>query len=267
MDTIAILARTNRALSGVEMALSAAEVPFYYVNRSGFFSQPEIKAVLAYLGASHFPANYLISGMLHSDFHPTKYLPRTKLASRFKELKSADEQVSYWTLMTKEPRTLVDPKNLEALQHFTQFVHSLSRYRDLGAVEALKQVLGALKVGDHYAEFESIDNDPIQNLATLVKMAEKHRSVKEFLDFCRRVTAASKKKAGIALATCHAAKGMEYHTVYLIGCQEGLMPHSKSDDPQGEANVFFVGCSRAERQLVITYSGVASPYIKEKLNG
>ena len=191
MDTTAILARTNRALMPFETALSSAEIPFHYVNRSGFFAQPEIKAVLAYLGACQFPANYLISGMLHSDFHPTKFLPRTKLVARFKELKVADDQVSYWTLMTKEPRSLVDPKNLEALQHFTQFVHSLSRYRDLPAADALRQVLGALKVGDHYSEFEAIDNDPVANLATLVKMAERYRSVKEFLDFTRRVTAAS----------------------------------------------------------------------------
>ena len=134
--SVCVLSRTNRGLAAVEQALSAADVPFHYVNRSGFFAQPEIQASLAYLGACLFPANYIISGMLRSDFHPTKYLPRTKLATRFKEIKETDPEVSYWTLITKEPRTLVDPRNLEALQHFAQFVHSLSRYRDLPAAEA-----------------------------------------------------------------------------------------------------------------------------------
>jgi len=262
-NSIAILSRTNRGLLPFETALSAAEVPFYYVNRSGFFSQPEIQASLAYLGACIFPANYIISGMLRSDYHATKYLPRLRLSARFKELRAKDDKVSYWTLLTKEPRSLVEPKSLEAVQHFTQFIHSLTRYRDLPAADALKQVLGALKVGDHYAEQESIDSDPLENLAALVKLAGKYRSIKEFLDFTRRVAAASKKKTGVALSTVHGAKGLEWSHVYVVGCQEGMMPHSKATDLGEERNIFFVAASRAERGLTITYSGTPSVFLKE----
>lgn len=263
--SVAVLSRTNRGLAAVEQALSAADVPFHYVNRSGFFAQPEIQASLAYLGACLFPANYIISGMLHSDFHPTKYLPRTKLAARFKELKGDDPEVSYWTLITKEPRTLVDPRNLEALQHFSQFVHSLSRYRDLPAAEALKQILEALKVGDHFAGQDEIDNDPIKNLSDLIKMAASRGTIKEFLDFTRRVAAASRSKKGVALATVHSAKGLEWNTVYFVGVQEGILPHAKSDDLDSERNVWFVGCSRAERKLVVTYSEIPSVFLKDVL--
>lgn len=268
MDSVAILARTNRALMPFEQALSAAEVPFHYINRSGYFSQPEVQACLAYLGAVQFPANYIISSILRSDFHPTKYLPRTKLQARLKEIKATDEQVSYWSLLTKEPRTLVEPKNLESIQHFTQFVHSLSRYRDLPPQDALKQIYAALRVGDHYAEFEAIDNDPVQNLQSLLKMAEKHRTIKEFLDFTRRVLAASKKKSGVMLSTVHGFKGLQANTVYFVEVNEGVIPHSKATDTQEEANIFFVGCSRPERKLVLTYSGIPSPllskFLKEK---
>jgi DNA helicase-2/ATP-dependent DNA helicase PcrA len=266
--TTAILCRVNAGLRPFEQALSEAGVPFHYINRAGFFSQPEIKSSLAYLGACSFPANYLISGMLHSDFHPTKFLPKTKIAARFKELKAADDQVSYWAVLTKEPRTLVDPKNLEALQHFVQFVHSLSRYRDLPPSDALKQVLGALKVGDHFAEQETIDNDPLQNLSDLIKMAGKYRSIKEFLDFTRRVAAASRAKKGVALGTIHSAKGLQWHSVFLVSCQEGILPHAKSTDLEGERNCFFVACSRAEQKLTVTYSGQPSgfvvPYLQVK---
>jgi DNA helicase-2/ATP-dependent DNA helicase PcrA len=262
-NSIAILSRTNRGLMPFETALSAAEVPFYYVNRAGFFSQPEIQLCLAYLGACIFPANYIISGMLRGDLHPTKYLPRLKLASRFKELRAGDDKVSYWTLLTKEPRSLVEPKSLEAVQHFTQFVHSLTRYRDLPAADALKQVLGALKVGDHYAEQESIDSDPLENLAALVKLAGKYRSIKEFLDFTRRVAAASKSKKGVALSTIHGAKGLEWNSVYMVGVSEGILPHAKSTDLEEELCCYFVGCSRAERRLTITYAGQPSAFLKE----
>ena len=261
MNSTAVLSRTNRGLASVEQALSAADIPFHYINRSGFFAQSEIQSCLAYLGACLFPANYIISGMLRSDFHPTKFLPRTKIASKFKELKESDKDISYWTLITKEPRTLVELKNLEALQHFSQFVHSLSRYRDLSASEALKSVLGALKVGEHFAGQDSIDNDPIQNLSDLIKMATTRGSIKEFLDFTRRVAAASRSKKGVALSTIHGFKGAEADVIYIVGCQEGMIPHAKSTDLCEEKNIFFVAASRPRRRLIITYSGNPSPFI------
>lgn len=267
-QTISILARTNRALLPFEQALSAANIPFYYVNKSGFFNQTEIQLTLAYLGASLFPANYLISGMLRGDLHPTKFLPRTRISAKLKELKAEDEDASYWAILTKEPQRLVEPRNLEAVRNFTQFVHSLSRYRDLSAADALKQLFGALRIGDHFSEMEYADSDPLENLAALSKMASKYGSIKEFLDFCRRVAAASKKKTGVALSTCHSFKGMEADTVYLVQCSEGIIPHSKATDLDGERNVFFVGCSRPRRELVISYSGTPSvflaPFIKKE---
>jgi superfamily I DNA/RNA helicase len=179
-----------------------------------------------------------------------------------KELRAEDDSVSYWKLMCDEPRTLVDQKNTEALTNFVHFIHGLSRYKSLPPAEALKTILGLLKVGDHFAETETPDNDPIENLSALVKMAQKHSSIKEFLDYTRRASAASKSKKGVALSTCHSAKGMEFSKVFLVGCQEGLMPHSKATDLQEEVNIYFVACSRAERELVITYSGIPSPFLK-----
>ena len=264
--TVAILARTNRALREPEQALVAANVPYYLVGRSGFWSAEEVKAVLSYVSASVYPANHAISGMLRTGFHPTKFLPKNKLQSRLKELKDADDSVSYWKLLTTEPHTLVENKNLEALRNFTQFVHGLSRYRSLPAGEALKQILTTLRAIDHYSEFEETpDNCPVENLADLVKIASRHQTVKDFLDFTRRASAASKKRTGVALSTIHGAKGLQWTVVYVVACQEGILPHAKSTDIDSERNCYFVGCSRAERELIITYSGRPSIFLEPQL--
>ena len=261
-NSVAILARTNNALRIFETALTEAGVAYHLIGRSGFFAQNEVRAALSYLAAAVFPANYVISGLLRTDFHPTKFLPRTRLQARLKELRTDDDSVSYWKLMCEEPRTLVDQKNVEALSNFVRFLHGLSRYRSLPPADALKTVLGLLKVGDHFSETETPDNDPIANLNELVKLAARHQTIKGFLDYTRRASAASKSKKGIALSTCHSAKGMEFHTVYLVGCQEGLMPHIKATDLDEERNIYFVACSRAGRELVISYSGAPSPFLK-----
>ena len=191
MNSTAILARTNRALREPESALVAANIPYHLIGKSGYWAAAEVRAALSYLGAVLYPANHFLSGMLRTDFHPTKFLPRVKLAARFKEIKATDEKVSYWELLTREPGTLVDPKNLDAVSNFVQFVGSLSRYRGLTPDKALRELLGALKVGDYYSEIETIDNDPLANLSDLVKLAARYGTIKEFLDYAREGTAAS----------------------------------------------------------------------------
>ncbi len=265
--TVAILGRTNAVLRPAEQALADAGIKYRNLGKSGYFSQPEIKGVLSYLGCVLYPADWLIAGALHSSLPPAKFLPKTKLLAALKEQHKSEadpKTQGYFNYVVRIPELLVDSKNLPALRDFVSFIHSLSRYKSLPADEALKSVIQALKAVEYYREESSIDNDPVANLSQLVQLAQRHNSLKEFLDYCRRASAASKSKAGVIVGTCHAAKGLEFHTVYLIGCQEGLFPHAKSDDLEGERNCFFVGCSRAEHRLVITYSGTPSPFLNQK---
>ena len=261
MKSVAILSRTNRGLAPFERELVAQNIPFYYVNRSGFFAQPEIKAAISFMQCCLYPADYALAGCLRTSFWPVKYLPKTKLLSRMKELQT-DKEPSYWHLLAQEPASLVENKNLKSLSDFVTFIHGLSRYKSLPAGDALKQVLGALRAGDYYVEEEQTpDSDPLENLAELIKIAKRYSTIKEFLDYCRRVTAASKKKSGIALATVHAVKGLEFDTVFLTGVNDGILPHAKSHDLEEERAIWFVGCSRAERKLTITYSGQPSGFV------
>jgi DNA helicase-2/ATP-dependent DNA helicase PcrA len=265
--TVAVLARTNLALRPIESALSEAGIKYHLVGRSGFWADPSVKSVLAYLGCVLYPADWLIAGAIRAPFHPAKFLPKSALLAALKKPQNPDDVTvtTHWWRLTNSPEVLVEPKNLGAVRDFTSFIHQLSRYKSLPPDDALKSVIQALRAVEYYREDEfQIDNDPIQNLVELTKLAARHRSIKEFLDYTRRASAASKSRKGVALSTCHSAKGLEFHTVYLVGCQEGLMPHAKSTDLDEERNIFFVACSRAERELVITYSGQPSPFLKKE---
>ena len=263
MDSTAILCRTNLGLRIYEQLLSDEGIKYHLVGRAGYWAQPEVKSVLSYVSCAWYPSDAAISGALRAPFWPSKFLPKTKLAARLKELK--DDANGYWHFLTRESYSLVENKNLSALQEFTRFVGSLSRYRDLKAGEAVKQIILALKAYDYLAEEETIDNDPVANIKELEKTAARFSTLKEFLDYCRKVTAASKSKAGVALSTIHGAKGLEFHTVYLVQCSDGTLPHAKSNDLDGERNCYFVGCSRAERELTITYSGQPSIFLEASL--
>ena len=155
----------------------------------------------------------------------------------------------------------VEPKNMPAVKEFIQFVHQLSRYKDLKPDEALKQVLSALKAVEYYHEEESSpDSNPLDNLVELVKLAGRHSSIKEFLDYTRRASAASKSRKGVALSTIHSYKGMEADVVYVVGVSDGILPHAKATDLEEERNIWFVAASRPKSKLVVTYSGQPSPF-------
>lgn len=260
--TTAVLARTNRHLRNLEEALGRESVPYYLLGKSGFYSQPEVRAALAYLQCAIYPSDAALGGAMRAPFHPSKYLPKTKIAARLKELPT-DKEPSFWHLLTKQPHILVDSKNLEALTSFTRYIGQLSRYKFLPAGEATKKILLDLRAFDYYAEEESIDNSPVDNLTDLCKIADRFPDLKGFLDYARKVSAASKTKKGVAIGTLHSSKGLEFSTVFFIGCQEGLVPHAKSTDDAEERNLLFVGASRAERNLYITYSGAPSRYLKD----
>jgi len=262
--TTAIICRTNLGLRPFEQALADASIPYRLVGRSGFWQQPEVRLLLAHLQCCIYPSDYAVLSALRGPFYVTKYLPKSKIAARVKELQT-DGEPSAWHLLTKESYSLVENKNLKALQDFVQFIHQLSRYKDLRPADVVKQVIVALHAVDYYDCETTEDNDPIQNLNELVKIAGKHSTLKEFLDYARRVTAASKKRSGVALSTIHSAKGLEWQRVFMVQCSEGIIPHAKSTDLDGERNAFFVGASRSERELILTYSGRPSQFLEPYL--
>ena len=260
--TVAVLGRTNLILRPVEQALSEAGVRYHLLSHSGYWASSEVRSVLSYLGCVHYPADWLLAGAVRAPFFPSRYLPKTTLLQEMKE--RASEDFGYWKQLIETPQNLVPAKNLSSLREFVSFIHSLSRYKSLPPDEALKSVIQALRAVEYYRdEAASPDNDPIANLVELTKLAARHDSLKGFLDYCRRASAASKGRKGVALSTIHSFKGMEADEVYVIGVNDGILPHKKSTDLAEEQNIWFTACSRPKSRLVITYSGEMSPFLKD----
>jgi DNA helicase-2/ATP-dependent DNA helicase PcrA len=72
----------------------------------------------------------------------------------------------------------------------------------------------------------------------------------------------TKKAPILTLSTVHQAKGREWKYVYVVGCNQGTMPH-KDGELLEESRIFFVACSRAADELQISYSKVRSQFLNE----
>lgn len=117
------------------------------------------------------------------------------------------------------------------------------------------------------------EKPPVENLADIIKLSAKRGTVKEFLDWLRKLTFACEaakapgyehkdKNPTLALTTVHQAKGREWKNVYVIGVRQGMMPH-KDGEILEERRIFFVAASRAADRLEISYDMNRSEFLND----
>ncbi|HZS43399.1 MAG TPA: ATP-dependent helicase [Candidatus Paceibacterota bacterium] len=134
------------------------------------------------------------------------------------------------------------------------------------ASSALRQIIADNNLYYRYRDTGDLMNsDPIENLNNVVKLAaQKNMNVTEFLNYIRKLTYGrkSRKEKDLTLATVHQAKGREWDNVFIIGAEQGIMPHKNGELPE-EKRIFFVACSRAAKHLHISWSGSKSMFLED----
>ena len=105
-----------------------------------------------------------------------------------------------------------------------------------------------------------------ENIKELLSIAEGKETIEAFLEDCslRTDDEDEDEDRGVRLSTIHSAKGLEFHTVFVVGCEYNILPHWRSvDEDEGNSNggnveeerrLFYVACTRAERNLHISYA-------------
>lgn len=78
----------------------------------------------------------------------------------------------------------------------------------------------------------------------------------------KRARQLAAQNGAVLLSTVHKAKGLEWPTVYLTGVEDGVLPHKKASDPEEEQRIYYVGCTRAKTELIITCEAPPSPFLQ-----
>ncbi len=132
--------------------------------------------------------------------------------------------------------------------------------------EAIREVITRVKYLKYllnYSKDNSMDyNARLENLEQFVYSASKKNTIIEFLEEAALIKGdqddSEKNKKGVILSTIHASKGLEYDVVFLVSCEEGLLPHYKSmtfaADIEEERRLMYVGITRAKRYLHLCFS-------------
>jgi DNA helicase II / ATP-dependent DNA helicase PcrA len=261
---IAILYRTNFLSRNFEDILTERGIPYAVVGSVAFFGRMEVKDMLAYLRILFNPEDDV--ALLRIINTPPRgigsaaidLLTQTALEKGIPLLQAMREITGDAQILCRVSRALIKFQNM--LDSWT------SQKDDLSTEELLRLILKDTNYQEMLVKQESAEEaeSRAENIEELIRAAGESEgrgeTVFEFLD---RASLSSEldhldPNARVALMTLHSAKGLEFDAVFLVGLEEGLFPHSLSqnsrEELEEERRLCYVGITRARRKLFLTWT-------------
>ncbi len=266
---IAVLYRANAQSRLFEDELLRNKIPYMIVGGIRFYERAEIKDALAYL-------RLLVNPNDDFSFRRVVNVPARGIGTTTLEVltASAEEKgISLFRALKDLPAGLSE-RAKKALTEFRQLVTALAietATGDCGAGDAVEAVLRKTGLQALYANSEDPqDISRHENLDQLLAASQEHEKMAKMMGdeadpglagFLDAVTLRSDaddadEKKGVLLMTVHAAKGLEFDSVFIVGMEEGFMPHiSSRDDPEQleeERRLAYVAMTRAKNNLTLS---------------
>ncbi|MHB1569266.1 MAG: UvrD-helicase domain-containing protein [Solirubrobacteraceae bacterium] len=261
---IAVFYRTNSQSRVLEDVLVRAEIPYQVIGGTKFYDRAEIKDAIAYLTVLVNPQD--VGSFTRIVNSPRRGIGTTTISRLLAHSNTTGETV--WELAAApEDVPGVGAAGIKALRRFMGTMERMRERSEGGAEIAvmLQELLtetGYLEALEAERTIEA--QGRIENLQELVNVAAEYDaaaqepSLGEFLQQVALVADADTRRDDeglVTLMTLHNAKGLEYPIVFMIGCEEGVFPHSRSLDEgslEEERRLCYVGITRAQRDLYLT---------------
>ncbi len=276
----AILFRTNEQPRPFEMELRRVSLPYVLVGGMSFYDRKEVRDILAYLKLLVSPTDE--PALLRVINNPPRGIGQATVTALVEQAVKAGKPV--WDVMqgtrgagrgaSNGTTNGVNPAALDALAKFQAMI---LRYQERLSRDSLVEVAGDLiqEIG-YRRELGRLYKDPNEEQARWAAVEEvvnalgryqqrsKRPRLAEFLDEVAlgdRDEADQKEsklaRNAIALMTLHSAKGLEFPQVYLVGMEEGLLPHHRAVTDGGaaieeERRLCYVGVTRAQDRLTLS---------------
>ena len=284
---IAILFRTNEQPRVFESELRRREVPYILIGSQSFYDRKEIRDLLAYLKVIAHPTDE--SSLLRIINVPARGIGN-KTVQKIHE-RAVREGQSFWDgVGTAKRDNDVPAKAVAALDDFERLLSTFRRRFD-ESPNQMDRLLRELIDTIHYeSEIEKQYKDPQQQLIRTEQLDEFVESLAEYIERTPGPTLADYLSSlalegrdeepdkeqqaaenAVKLMTLHCAKGLEFPRVYMVGMEEGLLPHKRSVDGtmeniEEERRLCYVGVTRAKDVLTLTRAATRRKWGKRRLS-
>ena len=262
---MAVLYRVNALTLSLENELKVQRVPYAVIGGLKFFERKEIKDALAYLAAiSNARDDEAVRRIINVPARGIGDKTEAKI-SQF----ARSNEISIRQALMRSQELALGPKLTGAIDEFGKLLNELDAMSATdGPADVLKQAL--IKSG-YRSELE-ISRDPqdearLENLdALLGQLYEWQAKFPEgtLSDYLAEVTLAAAAdeivddSGNLSLMTLHTAKGLEFDQVFMIGIEQGTLPHVRAfDEPGGlqeERRLMYVGMTRAKKKLTLSHA-------------
>jgi len=271
LDEVAVFYRTNAMSRVLEDTLVRFGVRYRVVGGTKFYDRAEVKDAVAYLQYLANPADSVAFARIVNT--PRRGFGKTSLGKVMAHLNTVGEPV--WDVASEPER--IPGLGSAAVKSLDGFQQTMAELRDRVDSDGVGELLEATLARTGYLEALETDRSVeaqgrIENLEELVAVAREFdltdpsdtrtdgTALEGFLEQIALLTDREGDEEGgetLSLMTLHNAKGLEFDSVVVIGCEEGLFPHGRSLDEGGEEEerrLCYVGMTRARRRLAMTWA-------------
>jgi len=273
LEDIAILFRTNSQSRHLELAMRKEQIPYRVIGAQSFYDKREVRDMLAYLQVLANPnADVALLRIMNAPPLGIGQAAAVMLTDISKESGG-----SVWEAMGVLSDQ-ISARAQKSIQGFTKVIldyreRMLSNQENMGQVmaEMLDEIgyIDWVKRGSKNESEADMRRDSIDTVIQDLKDASKKGySLQKYLDFSalardRESENDIEKQRGVTLITLHASKGLEYPIVYLVGLENGILPHSRSIDEgttDEERRLLYVGITRAQDRCTLTWCSVRTKW-------
>ena len=276
-EDMALLYRANHMSRLFEMELRKLRIPYRIIGGQNFYERREVKDILAYLQVIANPDND--GALLRVVNLPARGVGTTTMEDMIRRSREAGGSI--WHLLQGD-LSVSFPRAYPGLTSFRQVIRDYQgKFAMLGDWAATLK--GLLKDIGYEDDLKRSSKDPeehasrSENVQGLVNALAEHQAreagdLSSFIDTMLLDTSDKEEDKkddgyGVTLMTLHGAKGLEFTRVYLVGVEEGLLPHDRvklEGNLEEERRLFYVGITRAKKWLTLTRCHSRRRYGKEE---
>jgi DNA helicase-2/ATP-dependent DNA helicase PcrA len=285
LSNIAVLYRTNYQSRVVEEELLRNGVPYKLVGGFRFYDRQEIKDILSYL-------RYIVNLKDELSLSRVLNVPTRKIGpkstahlhqiARTVNCSLGELLLAAFLVVHPEYQSQIE-FNSNLIAKVGEYIEEMSRYKSayltfgriyvdakgVDALEAIDIVLSQTRYveyiddGSEQAQYKKENIEELKNVANSYVTKYGKKSLEMFLQEIALIEQEQNKNQdgsgqNIHMMTLHSSKGLEFPYVFIIGMEEGLLPHSRSftdeDELEEERRLCYVGITRAKEKLYLTFA-------------
>lgn len=260
----AVFYRTNAQSRLVEESFIKEALPYRIVGGVRFYARREVKDILSYLKIIQNPSDLVSLARIINV--PARGIGEKSEKIIFDNLAKSGAGLLDWIKKGGAESAGLGAKVSESVKKFAGLISEIKNSEDLNLEKAIKKILAKIDYAKHLEAASPSSEEKIENLKELIAVAKKYAGLPlkdalvEFLAEASLFEETGRKinDDAINLMTLHSAKGLEFKIVFIVGLEEGILPHSRSLSDiaqlEEERRLLYVGITRAKEKLYLLFS-------------